>query len=295
MWQLDFPGRPSLALDRPRVVGILNLTPDSFSDGGAYADVGEAVAAGVAMARQGAAIVDVGGESTRPGAKRVGVEEQKRRVLPAITRLRLELDAAGFHATAISIDTTRSDVAAAALDAGASMLNDISAGREDPSLLTLAAQRGVPIVLMHMRGEPGTMQDAPHYDAVVPEVHNFLAERAEAAIAAGVRASQVVLDPGIGFGKTLAHNLALLASLRELVAAGYPVLLGASRKRFIEALMEADPGAEPRSGRGGDRLGGTVATTAVGVAAGVRLFRVHDVWANHQAATLAWAVKQAQR
>ncbi|MCC6681362.1 MAG: dihydropteroate synthase [Phycisphaeraceae bacterium] len=248
-------------------MGILNLTPDSFSDGGSYRDVDAAVAQAKAMLDQGATIIDVGGESTRPGAQPVGAQEQMARVLPVIERLHTALPQAW-----ISIDTTRGAVAAAALDAGACMINDISAGRHDQAMFELATQRRVPIVLMHMQGEPGTMQHDPKYDDVVAEVESFLLERAGAAEQAGVGRANILLDPGIGFGKSTEHNLTLLAALPWLSALGYPLLLGASRKRFLA------PDLPPR-----ERLGGTIATTVLAALAGVALVRVHDVAANQQA------------
>jgi len=283
-----------VGLDRPRIVGVLNVTPDSFSDGGRFGGVGDAVAAGRAMAQAGAAVIDVGGESTRPGAQRIDASQQIERVVGVIEGLNQPGTARRGggrdpERLAISIDTTRVAVAAAALDAGAHILNDVSAGREsDDAMLALAAERKAPIILMHMQGEPGTMQDQPRYDDVVGQVLGFLQQRAAAAEAAGVPRTQIVLDPGIGFGKTVEHNLALLASLDRFVGLGYPVLLGASRKRFIAAVSkdQADPTR---------RLGGTAATTALGVAAGVRLLRVHDVAANRQAADVAWAVTRARR
>lgn len=284
-----------MSLDRPRIMGILNLTPDSFSDGGLYTDVEQAVRHGLSMAEQGAAFIDAGGESTRPGAKRIDVDEQIKRVVPVIRALRERLDER-FPAVPISIDTTRADVAAAAVEAGATVLNDISAGREDARMLTLAAERGLPIVLMHMQGEPGTMQDKPQYTDVVAEVRDFLLERAEAARSAGVDRRRIVLDPGIGFGKSAEHNLALLRSVGELVATGYPILIGASRKRFLAgfgAACAADAAASNHLGspKINDRLGGTCAVTTFCVGAGARLFRVHDVAPNRQAAGLAWALK----
>ncbi len=266
---------------------MLNVTPDSFSDGGLYSDVEAAVAHGLAMADEGADVIDVGGESTRPGAARVDAAEQRRRVIGVISRLRAALDR-DHPDVLISIDTTRSAVAEAALDAGASILNDVSAGRDDPGMLDLAAARRAPIVLMHMLGSPATMQDDPRYDDVVTEVCSFLVERAGAAERAGVPREQVVVDPGIGFGKTGPHNLALLAALDRLVELGHPVLLGTSRKRFIAAIAAASVVRPP------DRVGGTCATTALGVAAGVHLFRVHDVAANRQAADVAFAVRAAK-
>lgn len=287
--------RTVMSLDRPRIMGILNLTPDSFSDGGLYTDPEQAVRQGLSLAEQGADFIDAGGESTRPGAKRISTDEQIKRVVPVIRALRRRLDER-FPSVPVSIDTTRADVALAAADAGATVLNDISAGREDPRMLGLAAERGLPIILMHMRGEPGTMQDKPRYTDVVAEVRDFLLERAEAALSAGVDRRRIVLDPGIGFGKSAEHNLALLRSVGEFVASGYPILIGASRKRFL-AGFGAGSGADPAAINGlgsqkiNDRLGGTCAVTAYGVMAGVKFFRVHDVAPNRQAAGLAQALK----
>jgi dihydropteroate synthase len=278
---LHLPDGRELSLDRPRIMGILNVTPDSFSDGGMWVDVDAAAAHALRMVDEGADVIDVGGESTRPGSQRIAADEQRRRVVDVIRRAREALDEAGLGRVVISIDTTLAAVAEAALDAGAAMINDISAGREDGQMLALAAGRGVPIVLMHMRGEPGTMQDQPCYGDVVGEVEAFLLERAAAA--AGVAAGQIVIDPGIGFGKTLEHNLALLAAMPRFVATGMAVMVGASRKRFIAALSAAAD-AE-------DRLGGTCAVTALATAAGVQMLRVHDVAANVQAAVVAAAIK----
>lgn len=269
-------------------MGILNVTPDSFSDGGRWRRVGDAVQHGVAMAREGADIIDIGGESSRPGAERVDAEEQCHRILPVIQSLRETLDAE-HHDVTISVDTTRAAVAEPALDAGAEILNDITAGREDPALLPLAAQRGAAIVLMHMRGGPATMQDAPHYEHVVEEVVRFLDTRAVAAQEAGVSPSQIVLDPGIGFGKTRKHNLSLLAALPQLVGRGFPVLLGTSRKRFMGSICTYG-GQVPSPD---ELVDATCATTALGVAAGVNLFRVHDVLANRRAADVAAAIRAA--
>ena len=271
--ELRFPDRPKLKLNQalcPRLMGILNITPDSFSDGGRFASVEVAVDHARKMVDDGADLIDVGGESTRPGALNVDPAEQIERVLPVISAI-----AAGLPELPISIDTTSARVAAAALDGGASMINDISAGRHDPAILRLAAEHEVPIVLMHMQGQPTTMQQAPVYRDVVDEVEMFLRQRVIAAKAAGVAPSQVVIDPGIGFGKDLDHNLQLLASLARFVAIGSPVLLGASRKRFIASLGHG--GEDPN-----DRVGGTCATTALAIQAGVQLVRVHDVDINHQ-------------
>ncbi|MEM1108738.1 MAG: dihydropteroate synthase [Planctomycetota bacterium] len=285
---LRFSGEGEMTLDRPRIMGVLNVTPDSFSDGGRYDEAEAAVVHGLRMAAEGADLIDVGGESSRPGAERIPPAEQIARTAKVIAALRSSLDDAEHNAVAISIDTTSADVAEAALDAGATMLNDISAGREDERILSLTAERGVPICLMHMHGKPKTMQAAPSYDDVVTEIEAFLAERVEAAVAAGVDRSQVLIDPGIGFGKTVEHNLAILRALPRYVATGQPVLLGTSRKSFLAKLQgRADLKVEP------DPAGGTAATTALGVAAGVQVFRVHDVALNHQAAIAAASVTSA--
>jgi dihydropteroate synthase len=272
-----------LRSNRPLIMGILNRTPDSFSDGGLYQDEAQALAHALQMAEEGADIIDVGGESTRPGSRRVEAWEQIRRVVSLIERLRGSLPAA----IPISIDTTRAEVAAAALAAGASILNDISAGRDDPAMFKLAAQRGAPIILLHMQATPETMQINPAYGDVVAEVKSFLLARAEAAQAAGIRREQVFIDPGIGFGKTNEHNLALMANIKQFVDTGYPVLLGTSRKRFMGAICAQ---TEPK-----ELLGATCATTALGVMAGVRIFRVHDIKANRQAADVAWAIHRFSR
>ncbi len=280
----DAPGpsdpRPAAGF---RLMGVLNVTPDSFSDGGRFEGpdaVERAVAAGVAMAAAGAAILDVGGESTRPGAARVPAEEQARRVVPVFAGLRAAL-ADGFPEVVLGVDTTRASVAEAAAEAGATLLNDVSAGLDDPELFGVAATRGLPVVLMHKRGEPADMQRSPSYEDVVSEVAGFLGERAAAAADAGV--PSVVLDPGIGFGKTLGHNLALLRGLPRLVALGHPVLLGTSRKSFLARL---DPAAADAAGR----LPGSIATAVLGLAAGVSVFRVHDVAEHRQALAAAAAV-----
>lgn len=278
---LELPRNRRLVLDRPRLVGVLNVTPDSFSDGGAWLEPDAATAQARRMLDEGADVIDVGGESTRPGAARVDVEAQLDRVLPVIERLAGELDAV------ISIDTTRPAVARAALDAGAAMLNDVSAGRDDPAMFDLAAQTGAPLVLMHMQGEPATMQTDPRYDDVVAEVRTFLLQRAAAAEAAGVQRSRIVLDPGIGFGKTTQHNLQLIVHLDRLVDTGYAVLLGASRKRFLGELT----GVQAADQRGP----ATAATTAAGVLAGVHLFRVHDLTVNRHVADVTHAVAAHRR
>ncbi len=272
-----------LTLDRPRIMGVLNVTPDSFSDGGQHDAPDAAVAHAGAMLAAGADLIDVGGESTRPGSRRVSAAEQIARTQQVIARIR-----AAHPQAILSIDTTLSTVAQAALDAGADVLNDVAAGREDPGLLALAAQRGCPLVLMHMQGEPGTMQRNPTYGDVVAEVLAFLLQRAAAAQAAGVAREQIVIDPGIGFGKTKEHNLALLGALPRFVATGYPVLLGTSRKRFMGSICTPAGGEPPRPE---ELVGATCATTALGVAAGAAIFRVHDVQANRQAADVAFALR----
>lgn len=265
----------------PLIMAILNVTPDSFSDGGRYSEVGRAVARALEMIDEGADLIDVGGESTRPGSPPVDEAEQSRRVVPVILRLRECIP----DATPISIDTTSARVAAAALDAGADWINDTSAGRDDPAMLALTAEREVPIVLMHRQGRPASMQQDPQYDDVVAEVRDFLAARIESALAAGVDESRILIDPGIGFGKTSAHNLALLAQLETLVGLGPPLLLGASRKRFLGAIC-AEPDCTTL-------MPATCATTSIGVMAGARVFRVHDVAGNRQAADVAWAIRRA--
>ncbi len=261
-------------------MGILNATPDSFSDGGLYVDVETAVAQALAMAVQGADIIDVGGESTRPGAARVPAPEQLLRVQSVIERLHRELPA---HVR-ISIDTTLSEVAVAALRAGASIINDISAGRDDTAMFAMAREHSAELVLMHMLGTPENMQDNPSYTDVVADVSVFLQARAQTAEAAGVLREKIILDPGLGFGKTREHNLSLIAHLEKFAALDYRILLGASRKRFMGSLLNVQTPAE--------LVPATCAATALGVMAGVSIFRVHDVAANRQAADVAWAIRK---
>jgi dihydropteroate synthase len=263
--------------ERPLIMGILNVTPDSFSDAGQFQAVDQAVNHARRMLDEGADIIDVGGESTRPGSERVDVTEQKVRVVPVIESIRAVIPDA-----IISIDTTLSEVAESALAAGADMINDISAGRDDAGMFELVADRNCPYCLMHMQGTPGTMQDDPVYDDVVEEIKAFLLERADAAITAGVDKTNIILDPGIGFGKSREHNLILMANLKAFVDSGYPILLGASRKRFMGSICE---GARPD-----ELVAATCATTVIGLQAGVRIFRVHDVKENRQALDVAWHV-----
>ena len=268
----------TLPIPLPCVMGIVNVTPDSFSDGGLYADTEAAVAHGLRLADEGAAIIDVGGESTRPGSEPVPAEVELARVVPVVERLAAETGAL------LSIDTTKAVVAAAALDAGASLVNDVTALRGDPGMAALVAERGCPVCLMHLLGEPRTMQVEPVYGDVVAEVCDFLERRIAAALAAGVREEQLLVDPGIGFGKTLRHNLLLLRDLHRVVALGRPVVLGTSRKRFIGALLDAGPDG---------RAVGTAATTALGLAKGAAIVRVHDVRPNIEALRVTVAVLDA--
>ena len=264
---------------RTAVMGILNVTPDSFSDGGRHADVESAVARGVEMARQGASIVDVGGESTRPGAAPVSAAEELNRVAPVIRELRRRVD------LPISIDTYKEEVARGALAAGADMVNDVSALRFDPAMAGLVAREGVPVVLMHMKGRPRTMQIAPRYRDVVGEVAAFLRERVAFAVGSGVSAERIVVDPGIGFGKDLDHNLALLRNLGALAELGRPVLVGLSRKAFLGRLQET---TDPEN-----RLEGSLAGAAAAVLAGARMVRVHDVLETCRAVRVADAIRGA--
>ena len=262
--QLDCAGR-ILRLDVPRVMGIVNVTPDSFSDGGAHFDAGAAVAHGLRLAEEGADVLDVGGESTRPGAGEVSLEEELRRVVPVIERLARETT------LPISVDTSKPEVMRAAVAAGAGMVNDVYALRREGAL-DAAATLGVPVVLVHMLGEPRSMQEAPEYDDVVGEVHRFLAERIFAAEMAGIARKHVVVDPGFGFGKATAHNLQLLAQLERFNELGVPVLAGLSRKRTIGALTgREDPAA---------RIQGSVAAHLIAAQRGARMLRAHDVAAT---------------
>lgn len=275
---LDCNGR-RLLLDRPRVLGIVNVTPDSFSDGGAHDTTEAAVAHGLRLAEEGADALDIGGESTRPGADEVPLEEELRRTVPVIERLARET------ALPISIDTSKPEVMRAAIEAGAGLINDVYALRRDGAL-DMAASLGVPVVLMHMQGEPRSMQHEPSYDDVVSEVHRFLAERIFAAEMAGIDKKRIVVDPGFGFGKTLQHNLTLLAQLERYAELGVPVLAGLSRKRSIGQITGRD---DPR-----DRMAGSVAAHLIAAQRGAKLLRVHDVAATVDALKV-WAAVAAQQ
>lgn len=261
---LDCAGR-ALRLDRPRVMGIVNVTPDSFSDGGAHDTLEAAVAHGLRLAAEGADILDVGGESTRPGADDVSLEEELRRVVPVIEQL------AKQTVLPISIDTSKPEVMRAAVQAGAGIINDVYALRREGAL-DAAAVLGVPVVLMHMRGEPRSMQEAPDYDDVVGEVHRFLAERIFAAEMAGIAKKNIVVDPGFGFGKNTLHNLTLLTQLERIAELGVPVLAGLSRKRSIGELTGREIASE--------RVAGSVAAHLIAAQRGAMIVRVHDVAAT---------------
>ncbi len=273
------PAAPTFALELqfPAVMGIVNVTPDSFSDGGQFFAADAALEQALTLVREGAAVIDIGGESTRPGSELVTLDEELRRVLPVVEAL------AGSVGVPISVDTMKAEVARRALASGATMLNDVSAFRYDEEMVDVVAESGAPVCLMHMQGMPKTMQEDPRYDDVVDEVLAFLEARLAFALARGVREEQVMIDPGIGFGKTVAHNLALLDGLHRFTALGRPVLLGASRKRFLGAILGAEPSG---------RATGTVATTVIGYLAGAHIFRVHDVKPNFEALRVALAVRE---
>jgi dihydropteroate synthase len=255
-------GERTICLDQPQVMGIINATPDSFSDGSAYADAAAAAEAGSMMASQGAAIIDVGGESTRPGASEVWEGDEIERVLPVVQQL-------AASGTAVSIDTRKSGVMSAALGAGAGLVNDVSALSWDPLSAGVVAAAGAPVVLMHHQGDPTSMQDAPRYDDVLVEVYLWLEERIIAAEAAGIARDKILIDPGIGFGKSVAHNLELINGLALLHGLGCPIVLGASRKRTIGALANEAPADQ--------RLPGSLTLALKGIEQGAQIVRVHDV------------------
>lgn len=260
------------------IMGILNLTPDSFSDGGLYLDVKTAVERALQMLAEGADIIDIGGESTRPGALPLTADEEIERVVPVIKALRLQ------SGVVISIDTSKAQVMKAAIDAGANLINDVRALREKGAL-EMASKLSVPVCLMHMRGEPRTMQSAPEYQQVVDDVKDFLLQRVKACIDAGIKREQIMVDPGFGFGKTLDHNLSLLKHLSEFVNMGLPLLVGISRKSMLGQVTGAEVG---------QRLAAGLATTVLGYQAGARFFRVHDVKATHDVLMVCHAVASAK-
>jgi dihydropteroate synthase len=261
---------------RTLIMGIVNVTPDSFFDGGQRLDPAKAIADGASMAASGADIIDIGGESTRPGARPVSEEEELARVLPVVQGLRREVKAP------ISIDTYKSNVARAALDQGADIVNDISALRLDEKMLSLVAAEKVPVVLMHMQGTPGTMQQEPHYNDVVREVRDFLATQLYEAMDAGVPPEAIIIDPGIGFGKTIDHNLQLLRGLPVLAALGWPLLVGVSRKAFIGKILNVTAD---------ERLEGSLAAAVAAALAGANILRVHDVPETTKAVRVADAIR----
>jgi dihydropteroate synthase len=264
--------------NKPQIMGILNVTPDSFSDGGQFDSLDAAVEQGKLMINEGADIIDIGGESTRPGSKRISSEEQIERLVHIIEAIS-ETKPKNVQ---ISVDTTQSAVAEAALNAGAEIVNDISGGNDDPEIIQLCVDRECPYIIMHMQGTPETMQNNPTYDDVISEILFFLETKAEEYIKAGINEDKIIIDPGIGFGKTSIHNLTLLGNLITFVNSGYSVLLGASRKRFMGDICNVETSLE--------LIGATTATTVVGVQAGVKIFRVHDVMPNRQAADTVWAI-----
>ncbi len=269
-------GPPHPARPQFQIMGVVNVTPDSFSDGGLYLDPEKAIAHGLELAGEGAEILDIGGESTRPGAGPVPGSEELRRVIPVIEGL-----AAAAPNTRISIDTSKAAVASAALQAGATLVNDVTALRGDPEMASVVADASAGCCLMHMLGTPRTMQDDPHYDDVVSEVKAFLEERMAFALERGITTERILLDPGIGFGKTAEHNLELLARLDELTELGRPIMIGTSRKSFLGRLTgRTDPA---------DRLPGTIATCVLGLVHGARIFRVHEVAPVRDALTVASA------
>jgi len=264
-----------LDLNRPQVMGILNITPDSFSDGGQYSSLDNALNQARIMVSEGAAIIDIGGESTRPGARAVNVQQELDRVIPVIESISAELD------TIISIDTSKATVMSHAISAGAHMINDVAA-LQLTDALTTAASLDVPVCVMHMQGEPRTMQHSPSYQNVVNEVAEFLSARCNACIEAGIRHEQILIDPGFGFGKTVQHNIEIMQKLDRFVSGDFPVLLGVSRKSTIGAILDR-PVQE--------RLPGSLALATMAVASGVKILRAHDVKATMDAVSIAFAVK----
>jgi len=260
---------------RTWIMGVINVTPDSFSDGGLYLDREKAVERGLELAEEGSDIIDIGGESTKPGSEPIPLDEELRRVIPVISELRKRID------TLISIDTTKSKVAQAALDAGADIINDISSFQSDPNMFPLAAQKGTPIILMHIKGIPKTMQANPYYENVLVEVKSFLEERFTAAVASGIKKEKIIIDPGIGFGKRLQDNLALINNLQILEDLDRPILIGVSRKSFIGKILNTSPQ---------ERLEGTISSAVLSIVHGANILRVHDVASVKRAVLVAEAI-----
>lgn len=273
--QLQLPRQRKLELSRPQVMGILNVTPDSFSDGGKHQALDRALFSAEQMLQDGATLLDIGGESTRPGAAEVSVADELQRVVPLISAIRQRFDCV------ISVDTSKAEVMSAAVQAGADMINDVRALQE-PNALSVAAALGVPVCIMHMQGAPRSMQQAPQYQDVVSEVYQYLLSRAAQCQQAGIAASQIILDPGFGFGKSLAHNYQLLAALPQFVASGYPILAGMSRKSMIGQLLDV-PVTE--------RLSGSLACATLAAYAGAQIIRVHDVKESVQAVRITAAAR----
>lgn len=268
-----------MAMYTPHIMGILNVTPDSFSDGGQFDKPQVAVSRALQMQADGADIIDIGGESTRPGAAEVQIADEIARTAPVIAAIRAQSD------VPISIDTRKAPVATAALEAGATLINDVAALAFDPDLARVAARAGLPVCLMHAQGDPATMQNDPQYDDVLLDVYDFLAERVAVAVAAGIPRDQIIVDPGIGFGKTVAHNLALLRGISIFHGLGCPILLGASRKRFISVIGGGQAAT--------DRMAGSVAIALHAARQGVQVLRVHDTFETKQALDLDWAINGA--
>ena len=268
-----------LDFSKPIIMGILNVTPDSFSDGGSYPSSKSAVDKAMIMIEQGASIIDIGGESTRPGSERVPPIEQKRRIVDVISQLVRLIP----EKIIISVDTTSSEVAEAAINLGVGMINDVSAGKDDDKMMNLVAKHNLYYCIMHMQGSPKTMQDNPKYKNVVSEIIDFLESQSKKAIQKGINQDKIILDPGIGFGKKTEHNLEILKNLEKFTNLGYRTLLGTSRKRILgEVSGENNPS---------DRVSGTCATSALGVMSGINIYRVHDVWQNKQAIDIAHSIK----
>lgn len=260
-------------------MGVLNVTPDSFSDGGQFFDTEKAVEHGLAMAREGADFIDIGGESTRPYSDSVSTAEEMDRVIPVIQALVKEIK------IPISIDTLKAEVAQEALKQGASMLNDVSALRSDPDMISVAAEAGVPVILMHMKGTPKDMQKAPHYEDLIAEIYRFLEEAIQRALRGGIQEDKVIVDPGIGFGKTFDHNLELIRELGRFLSLGRPILLGSSRKAFIGHILKKEAQ---------DRDVGSMASIAVGILNGAHIVRVHSVRMAVETATIVDAIKRGR-
>ena len=285
MFRLKLPSRTLVLGERTLVMGVLNVTPDSFSDGGKFFDVERAIEQAVAMERAGADLLDIGGESTRPGATGISAREELARVLPVLRGLRGELK------IPVSIDTQKSDVAEAALDAGAQIINDISGLKSDPRISKVAALHGVPLILMHMRGEPRTMQEGGFARDVMKDVMRGLRKSVEAARKARVAKTQIILDPGIGFGKSFAQNYEVLQKLPQLAKLGYPLLVGASRKGFLGATLARDGKPAPPE----ERIWGTAATVTASILNGAHIVRVHDVAEMVQVARVADSLLDPKR